>query len=107
MKCLFSVIILNLSLICQSYHSYILPSSPQSFQRAASLFISKLQYEKNSIRLYSNPPTGLAHSGMTIDEIKSELELRGVDYSDCVSRQELVQKLDETRVLGEYDSAAK
>jgi hypothetical protein len=37
---------------------------------------------------------------MSVDEIKSELDMRGVDYSECVSKQELVKKLIETRVLG-------
>ena len=50
--------------------------------------------------LNANTNTGLAHSGMSIDEIKSELDLRGVDYTECVSRQDLVQKLEETRVFG-------
>lgn len=37
---------------------------------------------------------------MSIDEIKAELELRGVDYQDCISKNELVQRLVETRVSG-------
>jgi hypothetical protein len=37
---------------------------------------------------------------MSIDELKAELDLRGVDYQDCVSKTQLAQKLIETRALG-------
>eukprot|EP00981_Chlorochromonas_danica_P012821 scaffold5444_cov181-Ochromonas_danica.AAC.2 len=42
----------------------------------------------------------LSEFQMSIDEIKSELDLRGVDYQDCVSRQELIHKLIESRAKG-------
>ena len=109
MKLQLCATILNFTLLCQSYMIPIIPSRPNINQQAQQQTISTRQYHKHFIQLYSssNPPavTGLAHSGMTIDEIKSELEMRGVDCSDCVSRQELVQKLEETRVLGkQYNS---
>jgi hypothetical protein len=37
---------------------------------------------------------------MTLDEIKGELDIRGVDYEDCVSKGELVRRLVESRTLG-------
>lgn len=42
----------------------------------------------------------LSEFQMSIDEIKSELDLRGVDYQDCLSRQELINKLIESRAKG-------
>lgn len=40
---------------------------------------------------------------MTIDEIKAELDMRGADYTDCIARSELVQRLIETRATGKAD----
>ena len=40
---------------------------------------------------------------MTIDEMKSELDLRGVDYTDCVSKNDLLERLRDTRTLGKAD----
>jgi hypothetical protein len=37
---------------------------------------------------------------MSIDEMKAELDMRGVDFTDCFSRGELLQRLVETRTLG-------
>ncbi len=37
---------------------------------------------------------------MTIDEIKSELEMRGVDYSNCLTKKDLLDLLNENRMLG-------
>ena len=39
-------------------------------------------------------------SSMTIDELKSELDIRGIDYSDCVSKGELLFRLQSARTLG-------
>jgi hypothetical protein len=39
-------------------------------------------------------------ANMTLDEIKAELDLRGVDYEDCISKGELVKRLVESRTLG-------
>ena len=41
---------------------------------------------------------------MTIDEIKAELDIREVNYDDCFSKSELVQRLAETRVTGKANS---
>jgi hypothetical protein len=37
---------------------------------------------------------------MRVSEIKSELELRGVDYSDCFDKESLATKLEEARSTG-------
>ena len=37
---------------------------------------------------------------MTLDEIKAELEVRGVNYDDCFSKGELVKKLGNARSEG-------
>lgn len=37
---------------------------------------------------------------MSVDELKSELELRGVDYDDCISKNELVDRLIQSRADG-------
>jgi hypothetical protein len=42
-------------------------------------------------------------SEMTVDEIKSELELRGVDYSECTSKTDLIMKLQKSRLEGKAD----
>lgn len=42
----------------------------------------------------------MKESLMSIDELKSELEMRGVDYSDCISKNELVDRLIECRTMG-------
>ncbi len=34
---------------------------------------------------------------MRVSEIKSELDLRGIDYSDCFDKESLAQKLVEAR----------
>jgi len=40
---------------------------------------------------------------MTLDELKSELDLRGIDYSDCFSKAELAEKLENARMEGRAD----
>ena len=45
-------------------------------------------------------PDSRREAAMSIDELKSELDLRAVDYSDCLSKQELVSRLIESRALG-------
>lgn len=42
-------------------------------------------------------------SSMTIDEIKSELDLRNVNYDDCISKSQLVDKLTQSRLKGKAD----
>ena len=40
---------------------------------------------------------------MTLDELKSELDVRSVNYDDCFSKNELVQRLKESRLTGKAD----
>lgn len=47
----------------------------------------------------NQPPENL----MTIDEIKSELEMRSINCDHCVSKPELVHLLVESRTLGRAD----
>ena len=42
---------------------------------------------------------------MRVSEIKSELELRDVDYSDCFDKESLIQKLEEARGTGKATPA--
>ena len=44
-------------------------------------------------------------SELTIGELTAELDLRGVDYSDCVEADELRSKLTEARLSGRADPA--
>lgn len=54
---------------------------------------------RNNQRLFCGDER-MKESLMTIDEIKAELDIREVDYDDCFSKSELVQRLAETRVTG-------
>jgi hypothetical protein len=49
---------------------------------------------------FATDPSQMKESLMTVDEIKAELDLRGVDYSDCLSRTEIIERLIETRASG-------
>ena len=40
---------------------------------------------------------------MRVAEMKSELNLRGIDYSDCFDRESLSKKLRKARVSGKAD----
>ena len=40
---------------------------------------------------------------MSIDEIKAELDLRGVDYSECISKNDLLELMKTTRESGKAD----
>jgi hypothetical protein len=37
---------------------------------------------------------------MSVDELKSELEMRGVSYDDCISKNELLDRLIQSRADG-------
>jgi hypothetical protein len=54
-------------------------------------------------QIYSRFSLKCTENSMTIDEVKSELELRGIDYSDCISKSDLVKKLKEARSQGKAD----
>lgn len=52
-----------------------------------------------ALRATSNGVSG----EMTLDEIKAELDVRGVDYSDCFSKSELAERLATVRKEGKAD----
>ena len=41
---------------------------------------------------------------MSVDELKAELDMRGVNYEDCISKTELVSRLVESRAIGKADT---
>ena len=45
----------------------------------------------------------MKENDMTLDELKAELDMRGVDYSDCFTKNELAKRLGESRVTGKAD----
>ena len=51
------------------------------------------------LRLFSSP-SSLSEKNMSVDELKSELELRGAVYDDCISKNELVDRLIQSRADG-------
>lgn len=40
---------------------------------------------------------------MMVSELKSELQLRGIDYSDCFDKESLARKLRDARASGKAD----
>jgi hypothetical protein len=82
-------LLIALSLFCsQSFvSSYLIPSR---FSNAAI---------RQNMNLRSSP-SELSEHNMSVDELKSELELRGVDYEDCISKNELAVRLIQSRVDG-------
>ena len=42
----------------------------------------------------------MGENQMTVDELKAELDMRGVNFDDCISKNELVDRLVATRVSG-------
>jgi hypothetical protein len=82
-------LLIALSLFCsQSFVSSYL--SPSRFSNAAI---------RQNMHLRSSP-SELSEHNMSVDELKSELELRGVDYEDCISKNELAVRLIQSRVDG-------
>jgi len=75
-------------LVSTAYHM-------KSFQQSSRCCATRRQ---PPLQVYGNEK--FSENSMSIDEIKAELELRGVDYQDCISKNELVQRLIETRVTG-------
>ncbi len=43
---------------------------------------------------------------MTVDEIKAELDLRGVDYQNCITKSDMTQLLAQSRAVGKADPSA-
>lgn len=82
-------LVIALSLFCsQSFVSSYL--SPFRISNAAI---------RRNMHLRSSP-SDLSEHSMSVDELKSELELRGVDYEDCISKNELAVRLIQSRADG-------
>ena len=87
-----------------SYRSYNPLAPITSSSSSLSYYVKSLQrcrrykVARRPLQVYGNGK--FSENSMSIDEIKAELELRGVDYQDCISKNELVQRLVETRVSG-------
>lgn len=70
-------------------------SSPTRHLPSKRLFFSATS---NDDRLDDDSDDDYAEPGtMRVAEIKSELDLRGVDYSDCFDKESLAQKLVQAR----------
>lgn len=87
--------------------SYPLSNTLAPITSSSSYHMKSLQHGSSCCRyktarlplqVYGNDK--FSENSMSIDEIKAELELRGVEYQDCISKNELVQRLIETRVSG-------
>ena len=76
----------------------LLLASVQSFTSRPFGKVSILR-NQHGIRLYSESPT-FSENNMSVDELKSELEMRGVVHDDCISKSELVDRLIQSRVDG-------
>lgn len=60
----------------------------------------RISREKSNVvmRMYSTE--GMSENNMTVDELKAELDLRKVNYDDCISKKELVSRLIQSRASG-------
>lgn len=57
------------------------------------------QRNKITTQLFSESKSFAEHQ-MSVDELKSELDLRDVDYDDCISKNELMERLVASRATG-------
>jgi hypothetical protein len=81
-----------------THHQNCLFSSKRQYHR---LFANDVETPDNSDDEDDDDDDEEVEPGqMRLSEIKSELELRGVDYSDCFDRESLTQKLIEARASG-------
>ena len=76
----------------------LLLASVQSFSTKPFSRVSIVRKE-SCMRLYSESPS-FSENNMSVDELKSELEMRGVEHDDCISKSELVDRLIQSRVDG-------
>ena len=77
----------------------IVASVVESFSLQGSLCHSSHTQGRVMLRLFSSP-SSLGERNMSVDELKSELELRGIVYDDCISKNELVDRLIQSRADG-------
>ena len=76
----------------------ILSTSVQSFTLRPFNGVSMVRSQLKT-SLYSESPS-FSENNMSVDELKSELEMRGVSHDDCISKSELVDRLIQSRVEG-------
>ena len=76
----------------------LLLASVQSFSTKPFSRVSIVRKESR-MRLCSESPS-FSENNMSVDELKSELEMRGVVHDDCISKSELVDRLIQSRVDG-------
>lgn len=77
-------------------HGFRVALLRQSSNRAHRAFATRLYANTNGSGLQ-------AEASMSVDELKAELEMRSVDYDDCISKNELVSRLVESRAKGKAD----
>mmetsp|Transcript_45186 Transcript_45186/g.109353 ORF Transcript_45186/g.109353 Transcript_45186/m.109353 type:complete len:206 (+) Transcript_45186:68-685(+) len=76
---------------------------PQSFWRQAPTLSSRQQASTmymSSAPVDDEDDEEMEPGKMRVSEIKAELDLREVDYSDCFDKDSLEKKLEEARVTG-------
>lgn len=95
---LFFITLLLLCLCCPM-DSYLSSNRARRHLKFTSSSFSLLSSSKDS----SLNNRQDAANKMSIDEIKSELDLRGVNYESCTTKSELVQLLVNSRVQGVAD----
>jgi hypothetical protein len=89
--------------IIANYFLFILPLCHYSFHYINPKFSTSTTTINKNIYRVTHKLYSIDDSKMTIDEMKAELDLRGVDYTDCVSKNELLERLRDTRTLGKAD----
>lgn len=78
---------------------FLAPPFVQSWTLRPSIRQGFSNFQSKTI-LYVTESNLLDENYMTVDEIKAELDLRAINYSNCVSRKELVDKLIISRTVG-------
>ena len=79
----------------------VVMASVTSFRPSPSTRPSLAYSRSTSMTLFS---TEQPESAMSVDELKAELEMRGVNYDDCISKTELVSRLIESRATGKANT---
>lgn len=92
-----TIVIMIFSLICIRVCSSLYVAN----RFTALIHMNRLKVPKLSKCLLStSDDSRISENLMSIDELKAELDLREVDYKDCFSKSELVNRLIESRVSG-------
>jgi hypothetical protein len=79
----------------------LVPNAVQAFLGGSVM--PYLKPTASLFRRFSASVNNNAEKNMSLDELKAELDLRGVNYEDCVNKQQLVDKLIGSRTLGKAD----